>query len=70
MSLLEHLRGDNMFEEKGGQLTQIFFAGLPDTCDMVRGKTNGEVLVFPGNESPIEGARLFDASGVEPEEPL
>jgi len=59
MSLLEHLRGDNMFEEKGGQLTQIFFAGLPDTCDMVRGKTNGEVLVFPGNESPIESLTML-----------
>ena len=59
MSLLEHLRGDNMFEEQGGQLTQIFFAGLPDTCDIVKGKTNGEVLVFPGNESPIESLTML-----------
>lgn len=59
MSLLEHLRGDDMFVEQGGQLTQIFFAGLPDTCDMVRGKTNGEVLVFPGNESPIESLSML-----------
>lgn len=59
MSLYAHLKGDNMFEEEGGQLTQIFFAGLPDTCDMVRGKTNGEVLVFPGNESPIESLSML-----------
>ena len=59
MSLYAHLKGDNMFEEDGGQLTQIFFAGLPDTCDMVRGKTNGEVLVFPGNESPIESLSML-----------
>lgn len=60
MSLYMHLRGDNMFEEQGGQLTQIFFAGLPDTCDIVKGKTNGNVLVFPGNESPIESLRMLN----------
>lgn len=59
MSLYMHLKGDNMFEEQGGKLTQIFFAGLPDTCDIVRGKTNGEVLVFPGNESPIESLTML-----------
>ena len=60
MSLYMHLKSDNMFEEQGGQLTQIFFAGLPDTCDIVRGKTNGEVLVFPGNESPIESLTMLN----------
>ena len=59
MSIFMHLKGDNMFEEQGGPLTQIFFAGLPDTCDIVRGKTNGEVLVFPGNESPIESLSML-----------
>lgn len=59
MSLYMHLKSDNMFEEQGGQLTQIFFAGLPDTCDIVRGKTNGEVLVFPGNESPIQSLTML-----------
>ena len=60
MSLYMHMKSDNMFEEQGGQLTQIFFAGLPDTCDIVRGKTNGEVLVFPGNESPIESLTMLN----------
>ena len=54
MSLLSILESDNMFSAKGGPLTEISFAGLPDTCALVKGKTNGRVLVFPGNESPIE----------------
>ena len=54
MSLFAHLEADNMFVKDGGILRQVFFAGLPDTCDMVKGKTSGEVLVFPGNESPKE----------------
>ncbi|MBO4662507.1 MAG: hypothetical protein J5630_07390 [Bacteroidaceae bacterium] len=60
MSLYSLLKADNMFEAQGGQITQIFFAGLPDTCDIVKGKTNGEVLVFPGNESPIESLRMLN----------
>ena len=60
MGLYTHLKGDNMFVEDGGVLKQIFFAGLPDTCDMVRGKTNGTVLVFPGNESPIESLSMLN----------
>lgn len=59
MSLLSLLEGDNMFIGKGGPLTEISFAGLPDTCDLIKGKTNGKVLVFPGNETPIESLRKY-----------
>lgn len=57
MALFTQLANDNMFEEKGGPITQIFFAGLPDTCELVSGKTDGQVLVFPGNETPIESLK-------------
>lgn len=60
MKLYTHLKSDNMFEEQGGQLSQVFFAGLPDTCEMVKGKTNGEILAFPGNESPIESLSMLN----------
>ena len=59
LALYHHLKDDNMFVEQGGTISQIFFAGLPDTCEMVKGKTNGEVLVFPGNESPIESLSML-----------
>ena len=59
MMLYHHLKGDNMLVEDGGALRQVFFAGLPDTCEMVKGKTNGEVLVFPGNESPTESLSML-----------
>lgn len=59
MSLYHQLKGDNMLAANGGQLQQVFFAGLPDTCEMVKGKTDGEVLVFPGNESPIESLSML-----------
>lgn len=59
MSLYEHLRTDKMFAVDGGLLKQIHFAGLPDTCDRVKGMTDGAVLVFPGNESPTESLRML-----------
>lgn len=60
MSLYEHLKGDRMFEEEGGPITEISFAGLPDTCEMVKAKTDGRVLVFKGNETPAESLRMYD----------
>lgn len=59
MKLFHQLKSDNMFVTESGQLKQIFFAGLPDTCKLVKGKTDGEVLVFPGNESPIESLTML-----------
>lgn len=59
LSLYHHLKDDNMFADNGGQLQQIFFAGLPDTCELVKGKTQGEILVFPGNESPVESLTML-----------
>lgn len=54
LSLYYHLVNDNMLEEQGGNIKQIFFAGLPDACDLVQGRTNNQFLVFPGDESSIE----------------
>lgn len=59
MSLYEHLKNDKMFAEDGGRITLISFAGLPDTCEMVHAKTNGKVLCFKGNESPVESLRIY-----------
>lgn len=59
MSLYEHLIGDKMMKADGGVITGISFAGLPDTCEMVKAKTNGQVLCFKGNETPVESLRMY-----------
>lgn len=58
MSIYEHLKSDNMLVEKGGPIKNVSFAGLPDTCDMIRSKTDN-VLLFKGDEPPIESLRLY-----------
>lgn len=40
MTLYEQLSSNNMLIEQGGPIQQISFAGLPDTCELVYGKTN------------------------------
>lgn len=52
--LYNQLLQDKMFQSQGGPLNSIFFAGLPDACEKVAALTNNQVLVFPGDESPIE----------------
>ena len=59
MALYIHLRNDNMLEADGGPLTEISFAGLPDTCELIKAKTDGQVLLFPGNETPVDSLRAY-----------
>lgn len=66
MTMYEHLKADNMFAEQKGPVKEIAFAGLPDACELVKQKTKGRVLVFPGNEPPVVSLRMY---GV-PEESL
>lgn len=59
MSLYEHLQADNMLSDQDGPIVEISFAGLPDTCRRVKDKTGGNVLLFPGNETPMESLRKY-----------
>lgn len=59
MALFTQLKDGNMFVENGGPLTEISFAGLPDTCELIKGKTNAKVMVFSGKETPIESLRMY-----------
>ena len=59
MTMFEMLLADNMLVEQGGPIKGISFAGLPDACKLVEQKTCGQVLVFPGNESPMESLQMY-----------
>ena len=59
MALYSHLKNDNMFAEQGGPIKEVSFAGLPDTCELVKGETDGKVMVFPGNEPPVVSLKMY-----------
>ena len=59
MKMYKSLKSDNMLKEQGGPIKEMSFAGLPDACDLVRHKTDGKILIFPGNEPPVESLRMY-----------
>ena len=48
-----------MLMAQGGPIKEMSFAGLPDACELVSRKTDGHVLVFPGNEPPVVSLRMY-----------
>ncbi len=59
MALYMHLKDDNMLVEQNGPIKEVSFAGLPDACDFIKGKTNCKVIVFQGNETPVESLKRY-----------
>lgn len=50
-----HLLHENqIFHEQGGPLRGIYFAGLPEACQLIQIEYNGHVPVFVGDETPLE----------------
>jgi hypothetical protein len=48
------LRQANMFVDQGGPLKQIYFAGLPEACTIIRNEYKDEIPVFMGDETQLE----------------
>lgn len=57
--MYSQLKSDNMLMTQGGPIKEMSFAGLPDACELVSRKTDGHVLVFPGNEPPVVSLRMY-----------
>ena len=48
------LQADDMFADNGGCIKLIYFAGLPDSCELVRRELGSNITVFKGDEPPHE----------------
>lgn len=53
-SFVSQLKAHNMFQNQGGEIKGIFFAGLPDSCQLINNKFNDSIICFPGDETPFE----------------
>lgn len=53
------LQSDNMFVENGGTVKLIYFAGLPDSCELIRRELGNRILTFKGDESPRDTLLLL-----------
>ena len=48
------LNEDNFFKRNGGPIKRLYFAGLPEACARIEREYKGEVVVFIGDETPVE----------------
>ncbi len=48
------LQDHRCFHHHGGYLRSIYFAGLPKACQIIESEYHGRVIVFMGDESPME----------------
>jgi hypothetical protein len=48
------LRERKLLEELGGPIRQIYFAGLPESCDKIKREYNNRIPVFMGDETQLE----------------
>jgi hypothetical protein len=53
------LKENKVFEEEGGFLKEVFFAGLPDTCELIKRDMGSNLLVFKGDEPLIESLTML-----------
>lgn len=48
-----------IFKEQGGTVNHVFFAGLPDACRLIKNELGDRIIVFPGDETPIESLTML-----------
>ena len=58
-ALVNQLKEHKLLKKDGGTIELISFAGLPDTCGLVENNMSGDIVVFPGDESPIESLKKY-----------
>lgn len=58
-TLYNQLKTMRCLEEDGGTIKLLAFAGLPDTCDLVKRELNDRIIYFPGDETPIESLKKY-----------
>lgn len=52
--IMSQLKIHRIFREDGGTVDDVFFAGLPDACRMITAEFGNKVVVFQGDESPVQ----------------
>lgn len=58
-SFHSQIKSFNMLAEDGGTIKAISFAGLPDTCALLRKQFKDTILYFAGDETPLESLRKY-----------
>lgn len=63
-SLFYQLKDSKMLVEDGGKIDTLAFAGLTDTCNLIKATLSDRIIYFPGDETPVESLKKY---GIPPE---
>lgn len=58
-AFINQLKEYKLLSKDGGTIELISFAGLPDTCELIKNTFKDNVIIFPGDESPIESLKKY-----------
>jgi len=53
------LHNMRLLKSEGGQIEMVSFAGLPDTCKLIKAELGDSIVYFPGDETPIESLMKY-----------
>ncbi|MBD5221991.1 MAG: cobalamin-binding protein [Bacteroidales bacterium] len=63
-SFYHQISESKLLAKDGGSICKVSFAGLPDTCHLIKNQLGDQIIYFPGDETPIESLEKF---GVPPQ---
>lgn len=61
-ALMNQLKEHKLLKKDGGTIDIVSFAGLPDTCALIQNNLRDEIVLFPGDESPIDSLKKYKVS--------
>lgn len=61
-ALMNQLKEYRLLKKDGGPIELVSFAGLPDTCNLVKATFSDDIVVFPGDETPVESLKKYRIS--------
>lgn len=61
-NLYTKLKQNNILKEDGGTIRGIYFAGLPETCKIIKDCFNNKIITFQGNETAHDTLAMLGVS--------
>ena len=58
--LYAQLKDHHLLTEDNGPVKVVSFAGLPDTCELIRNVLQNDVIYFCGDETPVESLKHYN----------
>lgn len=57
--LFYQLKSHKLFKEDGGTLNKVYFAGLPNACELIKRELGDKIITFSGDETPLETLKIL-----------